>query len=517
MKTRSLSYIVPVFTLVFLGWLPGMCQSVKDANAAFARGDYHTSIDLYSELLEEHPNNAEYNERMGRSYLRTYIDPLAALEYLLRAESETKRPKNLYLDIAKAYSIHLEYDQALHYLDRLEEAGGVNKRDKAEIAKMRLDYLAAGDLLKYPVNISFENAGAGVNSPYPDYHPFVTRNGKTLFFTSRRRVKPGDKPEFDGYFPSDIYIADLSSPESESRRINDPVNTPYDEQVVGLTDSGDSLFIYIDHVSNYGDIYLSTKTGSIYQRPKPLDKAINTDAIESSCTISHDGNTLYFSSDRPGGIGGLDLWKITRLKNGSWSLPENLGDQVNTPFDEDFPNLSGDGQSLFFTSNGHPGMGGFDLFFSALDPETKRWTIPQNAGYPVNTPLDDKSISFTGMGDVAYVTAVRPEGHGDLDVYRITYNESISDVDPAIFLVNIPAMGDPTKAPEIRISDDEDNLIGQYRPHRFTNRYVFALYPGKYAIRVNAEGYKPYEETLIVNKTHLRQEQNVRIINLKSE
>ncbi len=349
MKTIALSSI-PVFISVILGWHPCMGQSVKEADAAFARGDYHTSIEIYQQLVESDPANAEYNTRLGQSYLRTYIDPLSALEYLLRAESESKRPKYLYLDIAKAYSIHLEYDQALYYLERLEEAGGGNKRDKAEITKMRLDYLAAGDLLKYPVNVSFENAGDGVNSSYPDYHPFVTRNGKTLFYTSRRIVKPGDKPEFDGYFPSDIYVADLSSAGQQSRRINDPVNTPYDEQVVGLTDSGDSLFIYIDHVSNYGDIYLSVKSGVIYQRPKPLDQSVNTDAIESSCSISHDGKTLYFSSDRPGGSGGLDLWMITRLKNGTWSLPENLGDRINTPFDEDFPNLSSDGQSLFFTS-----------------------------------------------------------------------------------------------------------------------------------------------------------------------
>lgn len=492
-------------------------QLETEAEEAFERGDYFTATDAYLQLLETDPDNAEYNARIGRGYLRTYTQPLSALEYLLRAESLTKRPKDLYLDIATAYSFHLDYDQALYYLQRLEEEGGVNKKNRDQVHKMRLDYLAAAELLKYPTDVSFENLGGGVNSAYPDYHPFVTRDSDRLFFASRRRMKPGDKPEFDGYFPSDIFIADREEDGFTARPINDPVNTAYDEQVVGITDSGDSLFIYIDHVTNYGDIHLSTRNGAVYQRPRPLDKTVNSPAVESSCSISHDGNTIFFSSDRLGGSGGLDLWKITKNADGNWSAAVNLGEEVNTPFDEDFPNLSADGQSLFFTSNGHPGMGGFDLFFSALDPQTGQWTAPQNAGFPLNTPFDDKSISFSGRGRHAYITAIRPEGLGDLDIYRITFNEGVDDTEPAIFSVHIADIDDPERAPELMVENAEGKLIGKYRPHRLTNRYVFALYPGKYVLKTHATGYQPYAQTLIVNKSHLQQDRNVKIINLSNE
>ncbi len=515
MKIARFSRFPTLLIAVLVATGTGMAQSAGEANAAFERGDFLSAIEHYKALVAEFPDDEEYNRRLGLSYLRTNVNPKQALPHLLRAEELTKKPRGLYLDIARALSFHLEYDRALSYLDEFERTGKIKKRDAGPYEKMRLDYLAAGDLLKYPIDLTFRNLGEAVNSAFPDYNPFVTRDGKTLFFTSRRQMRPGDRPEFDGYYPSDIYVYDLQNPDLKARRLNEPVNTPYDEQIVGLTDTGDSLFVYIDHVSNFGDVHVSVKSGTMYRRPRPLEDGVNSPGIESACTISADGNTIIFSSNRPGGSGGMDLWRITKQADGNWSLPENLGPQINTPFDEDYPNLSGDGRTLFFTSNGHPGMGGFDLYFSGLDPETGKWTVPQNLGYPLNTPLDDKTISFARKSDVAFITAVRREGLGDMDVYEVTFNEAITASDPAIFLVNIPAITDPSEAPEITVSDDTDNLVGRYFPHRFTNRYVFALYPGKYILRVSAPGFDPYEEVLVVNHTHLRLDQNVRIINLK--
>lgn len=501
--------VLPLF------WIGEMnAQLIRRADEAFETGNYLESIELYQQLLEKNPDDQEFNERLGLSYLRTFRDPLSALDYLLAAERLGKVDKELYLSIAKASTFHLDYDQALVYLNKFVEEGGVNRKNNTLIEKLRTDYEASLDLLKYPVDVTFNPAGTEINSPYPDYHPFITKDGGTLFFTSRRKSRPGDRPEFDGYYPSDIFVSHVTpNGWTPAERLPDPVNTPYDEQTVGITNSGDSIFFYIDHVDEFGDIYTSPKEVGVYAQPKPLD-VINSEAIESACSISQDGRSILFSSARNGGNGELDIYMIRKLPSGEWGEPQNLGPEINTPLSEDFPTLSGDGQTMYFCSNGHPGMGGYDLFFSTWDAENKVWTKPQNIGYPINTPFDDKTISFTGEGNYAYVTSIRPEGIGDLDIFEIKFNRLIS-TDPAIFLINIPKAAEVNGvAPQIVVKNQFDETVGQYLPNRITGRYVLALYPGKYFVYVDAKGFQPYTEVLVVNNYHIRQDQNVKIIKL---
>jgi hypothetical protein len=505
-----------VFLLFFLSsFLISEAQLVRRADEAFEVGNYLEAIDLYSQLIDKNPDDQEFNERLGMSFLNTFRDPLSALDYLLEAERLGKVDEELYLAIAKASTFHLDYDQADAYLDKFEEEGGVNKKNKDLFDKLRMDIEAAQDLLKYPVDVRFVPAGEKINSSYPDYHPFITKDGGTLFFTTRRKTRPGDKPEFDGYYPSDIFYSRLTTEGwTKAEALPDPVNTAYDEQLVGITNSGDTIFFYIDHVDEFGDIFMSQKQVGIYSEPSPL-KPVNSESIESACSISEDGNTILFSSSRVGGLGELDIYMVRKLPTGEWGVPQNLGPEINTPFSEDFPTLSGDGQTMYFCSNGHPGMGGYDLFFSTWDAQSKVWTKPQNIGYPINTPFDDKTISFTANGNLAYVTSIRPEGSGDLDVFEIRFNRPES-TDPAIFLINIPRAAQVFGgAPEIVVKNSYDEMVGRYLPNKLSGRYVMALYPGKYFVYVDAKGFKPYTEVLVVNNYHTRQDQNVKIIKLE--
>ena len=490
-------------------------QLARRADDAYEVGNYIDAVNYYEELVEKMPDDQEFNLRLGMSYLKTFKDPLFALDYLLRAENLGKVDEEVYLAIAKASTFHLDYDQASVYLNKFIEEGGVNRKNKLLIEKLKTDYQAARDLLKYPVDVDFVNAGDKINSKHPDYHPFITKNGGTLFFTSRRKSKPGDKPEFDGYFPSDIFVSRLTPDGwTESERLPQPINTPYDEQIVGITNSGDSIFFYIDHVNEFGDIYISARQVGMYADPQALE-VVNSQAIESACSTSEDRNTILFSSSRDGGFGELDIYMIKKLPTGEWGEPMNLGPEINTPFSEDFPTLSGDGETMYFCSNGHPGMGGYDLFFSTWDSQNNVWTKPQNVGYPINTPFDDKTISFTAEGNMAYITAIRPEGKGDLDIFEVRFNRKETE-DPAIFLINIPKAAEVNGgAPEIIVKNEFDETIGKYLPNKITGRYVMALYPGKYFLYVDAKEFQPYTEVLVVNNYHTRQDQNVKIIKLE--
>jgi hypothetical protein len=505
-----------LFTLLLFGAASSAWSQNHDmANDAFNTGNYIEAVEQYSKLLDKEPDNPLYNERLGKSYLKTYIDPLLALDYLLQAESFGKFDKSLYLNIAEASIYHLDFDQALFYLVKFEEAGGVKKKNLSQFNKMKDDCIAAQDLLKYPVDVNFSRLGETVNTIYPDYHPFVTKDGQTLYFTSRRKLKPGAKAEFDGYFPSDIFVSERTETGwSEADALPSPINTPYDEQVVGITDSGDSIFFYIDHVQNFGDIYVSAKEVGRFSKPKNLGEQVNSGSVESACSISKDGKIMLFSSERDGGLGELDIYMVKKLPNGEWGIPENLGEEINTPLNEDFPTLSGDGLTMYFSSDGHPGMGGYDLFFSTWDVQNKLWSKPQNLGYPLNTPFDNKTISYTQTGETAYVTRMEPGSNTQLDIYEVRFNKVETD-DPAIFLINIPASASiEGAAPEIVIKNDLDEVVGKYMPNKISGRYILALYPGKYFLYVDADGFLPYTEKLVVNNYHTKQDTNVKLIKL---
>ncbi|MEM9051532.1 MAG: hypothetical protein AAGC47_05720 [Bacteroidota bacterium] len=506
-----------VLNLFLFASLPeARSQITAQAHEAFETGNYVDAVDLYTRVVEREPDNQFFNERLGQSYLKTYIDPLYALDYLLLAENAGKIDKMLYMDLAEASTYHLDYDQTLFYLKKFEEEGGVKKKNQAKYSKMQQDCIAALDLLKYPVDVSFSLLDEAVNSSYTDYHPFISKDGKSIYFTSRRKIKPGQEKEFDGYYPSDIFVTTRTETGwSEAERLPDAVNTSYDEQIVGITDSGDSIFFYIDHVESVGDIYVCAKELGEFRQPKYLGEQVNSLKIESACSISKDGNTLIFSSDRQNGYGELDIYMVKRLDNGEWGPAENLGPEINTPLNEDFPTLSGDGLTMYFSSDGHAGMGGYDLFFSTWDVQNKVWSKPQNLGYPINSPYDNKTISFNLTGDLAYVTRMEPGSNSQLDIYEVRFNKEIAE-DPAVFLVNIPAIEsiDGLK-PQIEIKNDLDEVVGRYSPNSITGRYVIALQPGKYFLYVDAEGYQPYTEVLVVNNFHKRQEQNVKLINLE--
>ncbi len=506
-----------LFVFFILTRISCLSQNQERADEAFQVGNYLEAAEEYTKLVDKEPDNPYYNERLGMSYLKTYIDPLLALDYLLAAENLGKKiDKERYLDLAIANTYHLDYDQALYYLRKFKEEGGVKKKNEDRFNKLMDDCIAAQDLLKYPVDVRFNRLTNKVNSEYPDYHPFVTKDGQTLYLTSRRKLNPGDKPEFDGYFPSDIMVSERTETGwSQAEALPKPINTPYDEQIVGITDSGDSIFFYVDHVQNFGDIYVSAKEVGRFNKPQGLGAQINSESVESACSISEDGKTLLFSSERPDGFGGLDIYMTRKMPGGNWSEPENLGEEINTPLNEDFPTLSGDGLTMYFSSDGHPGMGGYDLFFSTWDEQNRVWSKPQNIGYPINNPFDNKTISFTENGDVAYVTRIEPGSNSQLDIYEVVFNKEESD-DPAVFLINIPASSTiQGPAPEIVIKNDLDEVVGKYMPNKITGRYLLALYPGKYFIYVDAEGYQPYTEVLVVNNYHTRQDTNVKLIKLE--
>ncbi|MEM7163254.1 MAG: hypothetical protein AAF487_12530, partial [Bacteroidota bacterium] len=347
-----------------------------------------------------------------------------------------------------------------------------------------------------PVDVSFENIGPKINSEYPDYYPYITEDESTLVFTSRRK-KSGTTVEFDGYFNSDIFMVQkFNSEYPKVKNSGSLVNTNYDEQVVGLSRDGVQMMVYIDHVDEYGDIYQSNWMTSKYNSIQKLGVNVNSDELETSASFSEDGNTLFFASRRPGGHGGLDIWMSRKLPDGSWGKSQNLGPEVNTPYDEDFPFLGQD-DKLFFSSNGHPGMGGFDLNVCVWNAETNKWGEAMNIGFPINTPEDNRTISFNSNGSHAYVSMHRKDGYGDLDIYRVVFNES--NYKPALMEFEVFEHNTEIKIVcDLVILDEFDNIYGIYRPNQSSGKYIIPMIPGNYNISIEADGYQEYYDQFIV-------------------
>jgi YHS domain-containing protein len=233
--------------------------------------------------------------------------------------------------------------------------------------------------------------------------------------------------------------------------------------------------------------------------PKEFDsKEVNQKSNEMGASLSNDGRTMFFCSDREGGLGGFDIYKVKRLPNGIWGMPKNIGAPINTSSDEKYPMLEDNGKTLYFSSNGHPGMGDMDLFKSFLLEEERNWSAPINLGYPVNTTHDDLNISFTRNKRYAYIAAKREDSFGDLDIYRITFEEEKDD----FTLLNGRVLdADSAQVLEeviVEVYDLKDeSLYGTYLVNPKTGKYSAILPAGNFRVEVvGVSTYQDYSKEL---------------------
>lgn len=488
--------IILILLLTFC--LPGLGQSVdpREAKEHFQRGNYPGAIKTYGYLLKQDPGNVEYNLNIAICYLKLNIDKTLALPHLEKVVKSPEPPVEAHFYHGMALQYSYKFDDAIAAFKKyLNKTGG----NDAMGAKRQIETSEnAKVLIKNPLDVTFENLGNTINSEYPDYYPLVPPDESFLVYTTRR--KGGlSVMEFDGFYSSDIYYADWNQVQFKNgRSVGSVINTSYDEQAVGLSADGDQLFIYIDHLKEYGDIYLSSRSSKSFGKKEKMGEIINSKEFETSGSISADGEVLLFASRREGGLGGTDLYMTRKLPTGEWAIPQNLGSHINTYLNEDFPYMLPDGKTLYFASQGHSSMGGYDIFSSVWDEKTNTWTKPQNIGYPLNTPEDNMTIYFSQDRHSAYLSATRKEGLGDLDIYRVKFND-LGDKSTLIKCKVVSASSSKQIPAFITVTDPEtEDLIGSYSPNPVTNRFVIVLPPGEYNFLIESDGHKIIQEKLVL-------------------
>lgn len=404
---------------------PSREYSVRDRQAIgcyeqavryFRLGDTASMVRVLQQAQRRAANFVEVHFLLAQMYEK-YDSPSRALaEYREGFALDSGFYPNGYFHAARmAYQGGL-YDTAMRYLALYAKPWRGRSVDSLKVERFRERVVCAKRLRDAPLPVTPERLGDSVNSRWDEYFPVLSVDGTSISFT---RLLP-NHPAASTYrllpFQEDLYHSARSGEgwaQAEAYAL--PVNSEQNEGAQSLSGLGDEM--YFTRCVGPCKIFFSHRVEKGgWTAPVPLPEPVNRDGVSvKQPSVSLDGRYLYFASDRPGGMGGYDIWRSERQEDGGWGQPENLGQPVNTPWDEQTPFIHFNGTTLYFSSEGHPGLGRLDLFKSELNARGE-WSEPMNLGYPINTEHVEMGLSVSPRGDEAYMASGR--GGGSLDIYR---------------------------------------------------------------------------------------------------
>lgn len=399
---------------------------MQKARTLYLNRDYQAALEVYETLIPTNGDNALLNFRMGECLL-AMMHYQTAFGYLEKAQK---------LNPAVDKEFYLTYGKTLHHLEKLDEAMGQYEKYKStldstkfhlsiEVNLLMEQVKYAKEMMKKPVDVTITSLGDIINSKYDDHGPSISADGKTLIYTSRRPETTGASrdPEDKKYY-EDIYISTWNDAESrwnKGEQVPGRLNTEVHDGCLSIAPDGSEIFVYKNSgEGGSGEIFVSRlSTSGKWGTAKELGKTINTSYFESSASMTADGKTLYFISERKGGFGLADIYVSQKISKTEWGPAVNIGNAINTTFDERMVFIHPNGKYLFFSSDGHSTLGGYDIFVSKFNDKDSTWGKPVNLGYPVNTVNDEINFTLTSNGKKAYMSAFKLDGLGEVDIYEI--------------------------------------------------------------------------------------------------
>lgn len=402
--------------------------------------------------------------------------------------------KDVDFQLAKCHFNLSDYTQAKNLLNAYVQTQRIPAENKMHADKMLLDCDFAEIAVKNPVDFKPLNLGPGVNSADDESMPSLTADERYLYFT--RHTGSGR------YQDEDLYVSRNEHGSFAKANPLVAINTEnYVEGAHSISPSGKYLFFTsADRKDGEGraDVYMSRKTGESWERPNGMGAPVNSPGWDAQPCISPDGRTLYFASVRAGGEGGSDIYVSHYQDNLGWSQPEKLSKNINTMFDEMRPFIHPDGQTLYFSSNGWPGMGNFDIFMSRRQADGS-WSQPVNLGYPINTSGDELGIHITTDGSRAYYASEQKDSYGQKDIYSF---EMPADFRPGYTsYIRGNVFDDETREPvaaNVQIYDLESGKVfATLSSDKVNGTFLSTLPAGKdYAVEVLKDGYLFYSHNI---------------------
>ena len=391
------------------------------------------------------------------------------------------------------YDVAIKCFETYFELDKRENETTLDAQKCLAMARFRKEALA------HPVPFNPQNLGGAVNSKDDEYLPSLTAVGQTLVFT--RRFPRKATTIADTKDEEDLYASTWTDGQwSRAERMPEPVNSNDNEGAQCISQDGRIMFFTACNRKDGGgrcDLYMCVNKSGKWSKPRNLGSTVNSGAWEGQPTFSIDGKTLYFVSNRKGGYGGMDIWKTT-FENGRWTEPVNLGPTVNSQWDEMSPFIHFDDRTLYFSSNRPEGMGGYDLFVSfklfvsSCEYDEGTWSTPKNLGYPINTEGDDNNLIVSADGRTAIYASDRKGGYGKMDLYSFELPEKVRPTVAICFTgVVTNAKTGQKVAADIKVVDiNQGRVVANTSSDAQNGKYIVSLpADGAYAFHVSADGY----------------------------
>lgn len=466
--------------------------------------DYKTAEQQLKEALKYDDKFFEAYMMLGELYtnMNRFFEAASNYESAVKIDSIAYRP--VYFRLANAELMTGDYTNALiHYKTYLRNKGN-SEKNRLDALKNIKNCEFAIAAMKKPVLFNPINIGDGINSADDEYWPSITADGQTLMFT--RQTYSDYYPKAMGSRQEDFYVSTWSDGIwQKAYNAGEPLNTKSNEGAQTLSSNGKYMyFTACDRAGGLGscDLYFSAFNDGNWSTPYNLKWPVNSTAWESTPSISADGNVLYFSSNRPGGFGGKDIWYSRMKADGTWAIPVNLGKIINTEGNEMSPFIHFDGKTLYFASDGRPGMGGFDIYMSQMQDDST-WSEPKNLGYPINTYNDEMGLVIDVTGTTAYFSSNRENGNGK-DIFYFTLDESIRP-DPVSYLkgkVSDKETGKLLKA-DYELINLSTNKVTVKNTTDEAGNFLVCLPSGyNYGINVSKAGYLFYSENFMLEGKH---------------
>lgn len=427
-----MSVLLIAFAFTQIGLSQGLHTSsnaaVKAYNQAMSAYDYfemEKAESLFLKAIDISPRFYEAYMMLGELYLKQNKFKESADNYLQAINIDSSFYRPAFFTLGEAEFLVGDYINARKHYNSYLKSNDISEKNAKSAQKAIINCDFAIEAMKNPISFSPISISESINSQYDEYWPSITADGQTLMFTRQLESRPNQQNR--GYVQEDFYISKRTDDEwGMAMDAGSSLNTPNNEGAQTLSSGGNYMFFTAcDRAGSLGscDIYFSAFNNGEWTTPYNIGSPINTRFWESTPSINADGDMIFFSSNRSGGFGGKDIWYSVMDSDGEWTEPKNLGNGINTEYDETSPFIHFDGTTLYFSSSGWPGMGGLDLFMTSMN-EDSTWTTPKNLGYPINTVGDEMGMAIEAGGELAYFSSKRENSLGK-DIYTFVLDEAV--------------------------------------------------------------------------------------------
>ncbi len=406
---------------------PVIKEQLLEAESDFLYEEFNEALPIYMKLKDKYPDNIYLDYKIGRCYLNIPFEKQKSLIYLKKASVKITKtnkdgsfkgnevPVDVIYYLGDAYRINNQLEAAIENYEEFKSKSDKKLYDLKLVDDQILACKRAILMEKKPVVISFHNLGEVINTKYSETHPVVSEDENIMLYATQL-------PFYQAVFFTKKVNGVWQQP------LNIITELGIDDDCIPTCLSSDGTEAYFYRSDQFrGDLYVSNYINGKWTKIRRLNDNVNTKYWESHASLSHDGKTLYFTSNRPGGMGGLDIYMTQRNIGDNWGPPKNLGPVINSSYNEDAPFITSDGKRLYFSSFGHETMGGYDIFYSDKDANGN-WTKPVNIGYPLNSTGDDLYFCPVRNGSAGYISKYDSAGFGRFDIVRVEISDYKSQV-----------------------------------------------------------------------------------------